>query len=76
MPNEFDRKDNYKLAENSIQKTVPTNINTEKSEFARNTRNASHRFNSNRLNFSSLMNQEKINNSKYIQNSTESQILI
>ena len=71
MPNEFDRKDNYKLAENSIQKTVPTNINTEKSEFARNTRNASHRFNSNRLNFSSLMNQEKINNSKYIQNSTE-----
>jgi len=71
MPNEFDRKDNYKLAENSIQKTVPTNINTEKSEFARNNRNASHRFNSNRLNFSSLMNQEKINNSKYIQNSTE-----
>ena len=71
MPNEFDRKDNYKLAENSIQKAVPTNINKENSEFARNTRNASHRFNSNRLNFSSLMYQEKINNSKYIQNSNE-----
>lgn len=68
MPNEFIKKDNYKLAENSIQKTVPTNINTEKSEIARN---VSHRFNSNRLNFSSLLHQEKINTSKYIQNSTE-----
>ena len=71
MPNEFDRKENYKLAENSIQKTVPTNINTENSEMARNARNTSHRFNSNRLNFSSLMYQEKINNSKNIQNSIE-----
>ena len=71
MPNEFKRKDNYKLTENNIQKTFPTNINTESSEIARNARNVSHRFNSNRLNFSSLIYQEKINNSKYIQNNTE-----
>ena len=68
MPNELISKDNYKLTENSIQKTFPTNLHTEKSEVERN---ISHRLNSNRLNFSSLMNQEKVNNPKYIQNSTE-----
>ncbi len=68
MPNEFTRKENYKLAENSIKKTVPTNINDEKSQIIRN---VSHRFNSNHLNFSSLIHQEKINNSKNIQNSNE-----